>query len=204
MITLSSVAKREKNKLYTGSAFVILLDIVLGDDTARICYNTEDIEWNGNIYQAFPFDIGDISENTDGSDPNVQLRVDNTSQALQYIVEENNGANGTEVIIRVVNTEALDKTESELEEHFVVTKTSVDRQYITFTLGTEYSSRTRRPPNRYMKNSCPFRYKDIRCACTDNTYDFCNHTLTDCRLRNNSERFGGFQGIDQRGVYVHT
>ena len=203
MLTLSAVAKREKNELYTNSAFIILLEILLGDETARICYNTEDITWNGNVYQAFPFDIGDISENNDGSDPNVQLRVDNTSQALQYIVEENNGANGTEVIIRVVNTEALDNTESELEEHFVVTKTSVDKQYITFTLGTEYSSRTRRPVYRYMKNNCPFRYKGIRCGATAEQTS-CNHTLTDCRARNNSERFGGFQGIDQRGVYVHT
>lgn len=203
MLTLSAVAKREKNELYTDSAFIILLDILLGDEVARICYNTEDITWNGNVYQAFPFDIGDISENSDGSDPNVQLRVDNTSQALQYIVEENQGANGTEVIIRVVNTEALDNTESELEEHFVVTKTSVDKQYITFTLGTEYSSRTRRPLYRYMKNSCPFKYKGIRCGATS-ALTYCNHTLTDCRLRNNSERFGGFQGIDQRGVYVHT
>lgn len=201
MLTLSAVAKREKNALSTDSAFLILLDILLETDTVRICYNTEDIEWNGNIYQAFPFEIGDISENTDGSDPNVQLRVDNVSQALQYIVEENNGANGTEVVIRVVNTAAMG-TEPELEEHLVVTKTDVDRQYITFTLGTEYSSRTRRPKERYMKNNCPFQYKGIRCAAVSE-YTYCNHTLTDCRLRNNSERFGGFPGIDQKGVYVH-
>lgn len=202
MLTLSAVAKREKNKIYTGSAFVILLDILLEDDVARICYNTEDITWNGNIYQAFPFDIGDISEKTDGSDPNVQLRVDNTSQALQSIVEENAGANGTEVIIRVVNTAAMSST-PELEEHFVVTKTDIDRQYITFHLGTEYSSRTRRPKERYMKNNCPFQYKGVRCGATAEQTS-CNHTLTDCRLRNNSERFGGFPGIDQKGVYVHN
>ena len=101
MLTLSAIAKREKNKLSTGSAFIILLDIILGDDVARICYNTEDITWQGNLYQAFPFDIGDISENTDGSDPSVQLKVDNTSQVLQYRVEEANGANGTEVVLYV-------------------------------------------------------------------------------------------------------
>ena len=201
MLTLSAIAKREKNKLSTGSAFIILLDIILGDDVARICYNTEDITWQGNLYQAFPFDIGDISENTDGSDPSVQLKVDNTSQVLQYRVEEANGANGTEVVLYVINTEALSNT-PELEEHFVVTKTDVDQQYITFTLGTEYSARTRRPLRRYMKSNCPFKYKGIVCAAVSE-YETCNHTLTDCRLRNNSERFGGFQGIDQKGVYIH-
>lgn len=202
MLTLSSIAKREKNKLSTDSAFIVLLDILLGEDTVRICRNTEDVVWNGNLYQAFPFSIGDISENTDGSDPNVPLSVDNVSQALQYIVEEANGANGTEVILRVVNTAAMENTAPELEEHFVVNKTDVNQQKINFSLGTEYSSRTRRPPQRYMKNNCPFKYKGPRCGCTSSLAS-CNHTLTDCRLRNNSVRYGGFQGIDQKGVYIH-
>lgn len=202
MIQLSSIAKQEKNKLSTGSAFIIMLDIKLGTDTARICYNTEDITWNGNLYQAFPFKLGDVSEDTDGRTPEVPLMVDNTSQALQYAVEEANGGNGTEVILRVVNSEALENPEPELEEKFVVTKTNVTQEYITFTLGVEYSTRTRRPLMRYMKNNCPFRYKSLRCGCTSSLAS-CNHTLTDCRQRNNSQRFGGFQGIDQKGVYVH-
>ena len=202
MLTLSAIAKREKNKLSTDSAFLILLDIVLGDEVARICYNTENITWNGNVYQAFPFDLGDIREKTDGSDPSVTVKVDNVSQALQYLVEDADGANGTEVILRVVNTLAMENTAPELEERFVVTKTDVNQQYITFTLGTEYSARTRRPVRRYMKSSCPFKYKGVQCAAVS-SYGTCNHTLTDCRLRNNSQRFGGFQGIDQKGVYIH-
>ena len=202
MLSLSAVARKEKNRLYTDSVFLVLLDIFLGDEIVRICYNTEDITWNGNLYQAFPFSIGEVAENTDGSDPDVELKVDNVSQALQYAVEEANGGNGTEVILRVVNSLALDQPYAEMEEFFVVTKTQVDQQYITFHLGSEYSSRTRRPLNRYMKNSCNYKYKDVRCACTSNLAT-CDHTLTDCRARGNSHRFGGFQGIDQKGVYVH-
>ena len=201
MISLSAVAKEEKNKLSTGSAFIILLDITLGDEVVRICYNTEDVTWHGNLYQAFPFELGEVSETSDDSDPNVSLKVDNVSQALQYAVEEARGANGTEVILRVVNTEAMDG-DAELEEYFVVVKTSIKEDFITFTLGNEYSARTRRPLNRYMKNNCPFRYKDIRCGATSNL-EGCAHTLQDCRARNNSMRFGGFQGIDQKGVYIH-
>lgn len=203
MISLSAVARREKNKLSTGSSFIPLLEIRLPNDSARICYNTEDVTWNGALYQAFPFEIGEVREETDGSDPNVTLTVDNTSQALQYMVEESRGGNGFPVIIRVVNSENLDSPEPELEEYFVVTKTEITQESITFTLGNEYSSRTRRPLNRYMKNNCPFRYKGIRCGCTA-AETSCNHTLTDCRARNNAARFGGFQGIDQKGVYVHA
>ena len=83
-----------------------------------------------------------------------------------------------------------------------MTKTEVSQSYITFSLGTEYSARTRRPLNRYMKNNCPFKYKGIRCG-AKSTLPGCDHTLLSCRERNNSARFGGFQGIDQKGVYVH-
>ena len=167
MLSLSAIARKEKNELSTDSAFIVLLDIRLGEETVRI-------------------------ENTDGSDPDVELKVDNVSQALQYAVEEANGGNGTEVILRVVNSLALETGYAEMEEFFVVTKTQVDQQYITFHLGSEYSSR----------NSCSFKYKDVRCGCTSN-YPTCDHTLTDCRARGNSHRFGAFQGIDQKGVYVH-
>lgn len=201
MLSLSSVAKQEKNKLSTGSAFIILLDIDLGE-TIRICYNTEDITWNGNLYQAFPFQLGNVSEDTDGSEPNVELKVNNTTQALEQYIEQGNGGNGTQVIIRVVNTENLSSSEAELEEYFTVIKCVVTAEWVTFTLGAEYSARTRRPLNRYMKNNCPFKYKGIRCGATSSKTD-CNHTLTDCRARNNSKRFGGFQGIDQKGVYIN-
>lgn len=205
MLTISSVAKREKNKLSTGSAFIILVDICLGNnetDWPRICYNTEDVEWRGKLYQAFPFTLGEVTETTDGSEPNVELKVDNTTQALESYIEASNGGNGTQVVIRVVNTLALDNDTPEVEEYFTVTKCTVDQSYVTFSLGAEYSSRTRRPLNRYMKNNCPFRYKGIRCGATSKETS-CDHTLKDCRLRNNSVRFGGYQGIDQKGVYVN-
>lgn len=201
MLSLSAVAKQEKNKLSTDSAFLLLLDILLGEDVVRICYNTDNITWGRNVYQSFPFDIGEATEKTDGSDPNLELKISNVSQALQYAVEQTNGASKTEVILRVINTKSVGEN-PETEEHYVVTKTMCDQEYITFTLGTEYSSRTRRPLARYMKNNCPFRYKGIRCACTSGLAT-CNHTLSDCRMRNNATRFGGFQGIDQKGVYVH-
>lgn len=201
MLTLSAVAKREKNKLSTDSAFLILLDIDIKTEVVRICYNTDDIVWNGNLYTAFPFDLGEVSEDDSGTDPSVELKVSNVERSMQYIIEDAKGANGYNVILRVVNSLNLDSDLCEIEEHWVVQKTSVTEGYVTFTLGTEYSSRTRRPLNRYMKNNCPFKYKGIRCGYNGDMPN-CNHTLTDCRQHGNSVRFGGFPGIDQKGVYA--
>lgn len=202
MLALTAVAKREKNELKTGSAFIILLDIVLKDDIIRICYNTEDIEWNGHLYQAFPFELGEVTETTDGSDPNVELAVSNENRALQSAVEESNGGVGLSVILRVVNTKNLESSEAELMEMYSVKKAKTTEKVINFTLGCEYSSRTRRPMNRFMKNNCPFKYKGIRCG-YNGAMPECDHSLTDCRAHDNSVRFGGFPGIDQKGVYTN-
>ena len=52
-----------------------------------------------------------------------------------------------------------------------------------------------------MKNNCPFAYKGIRCG-YNGSKSSCKHTLADCRSHGNSTRFGGFPGIDQKGVYA--
>lgn len=200
MISLTAISKAEKNKLYTDSAFLILLEIRL-TNTVYICYNNEDVTWKGQLYQAFPFEIGETSEDSDSSDPNVMLRVDNVAQGMQWYVEESGGGVGTEVILRVINSLNLASGDADLEEYYTVISCSVSEQWIEFTLGNDYSARTRRPLDRYMKNNCPFAYKGLRCGYNGNLTN-CAHTLTDCRIHENSVRFGGYVGIDQKGSYA--
>ena len=199
MLSISAISKKEKNKLSTDSCFLILLEIRL-KNTVYLCYNNEDVTWKGQLYQAFPFEIGETSEDSDGSDPNVSLKVSNVTQGLQWYVEDSGGGVGTEGILRVVNSLNLNGN-ADLEEVYTVLSCKVDEQWVEFTLGTDYSARTRRPLDRYMKNNCPFAYKGLRCGYKGSSKS-CLHTLADCRAHKNSKRFGGFPGIDQKGVYV--
>ena len=184
MLSISAISKAEKNKLSTDSCFLILLEIRL-QNTVYICYNNEDVTWKGQLYQAFPFNIGETSEDSDGSDPNVTLKIDNVAQGLQWYVVNSKNLNGN----------------ADLEEYYTVLSCKVNEQWIEFTLGNDYSARTRRPLDRYMKNNCPFAYKGIRCG-YNGSKSSCKHTLADCRSHGNSTRFGGFPGIDQKGVYA--
>ena len=199
MLSISAITKAEKNKLSTDSAMLVLLEVRLRN-TVYICYNNEDVTWQGQLYQAFPFKLGETSEESDGSDPNVQLQISNASQGLQWYVEDSDGGVGTEVVLRVVNSKNLNGA-ADLEETYTVLDCKVDEQWVTFTLGNDYSARTRRPLDRYMKNNCPFAYKGIRCG-YNGSKTTCSHTLADCRSHGNSSRFGGFPGIDQKGVYA--
>ena len=199
MISLSAISQAEKNKLSTDSCFLVLLEIRL-QTTIYICYNNEDITWGGHTYTAFPFEVGEVTED-ETADPNVSLKVSNVARGMQWYVEQSGGGVGTEVILRVVNSLNLAGA-ADLEEYFVVTACKIDEQWIEFTLGNGYSAKTRRPIDRYMKNNCPFKYKGLRCGYNGGR-PTCQHTLADCRAHGNSRRFGGFPGIDQKGVYIY-
>lgn len=201
MLSISAVSRAEKNKLSTDSVFLIMLEIQL-PSVVRLVYNNENITWKGNVWQSFPMKLGEANEESNGSDPNLSVQVDNVAQGMTYYVEDAKGAVGTPVILRVVNSENLPNGEADLEEYYVVTECKVNEQWVTFTLGNEYSARTRRPLYRYMKNNCPFAYKGLRCGYSGGIAS-CQHTLQDCRNHGNSERFGGFPGIDQKGVYMN-
>ena len=206
MLSLSAVAKAEKNNLNSDGVFVILMELNLpmkDVDPIRVCRNTEDIEWNGHTWQAFPFELGKVSEDKSGSIPSFEIRIDNTSQALTYYVEASNGANNGEVVFYIVNTKALTLTTAEVEEHYRITKLTVTEQWVTATVGTSYNPHSRRPEGKYVKNSC--RYKEFagpECGYKGTAYTSCNRTLSDCRARGCSKRFGGFPGVDQGGIYV--
>lgn len=206
MLSLSAITKAEKNKMDTDSVFILLLElnIPMADvDPIRVCHNTEDIEWNGHIWQAFPFEIGKVSEDKSGSIPSFEIRIDNTSQALTYYVEASNGANNGEVVFYIVNTKCLQSTSAEVEEHYRITKLTVNEQWVTATVGTSYNPHSRRPEGKYTKNSC--RHKEFggpQCGYKGTEYTSCNRTLSDCRERGCSSRFGGFPGVDQGGIYV--
>ena len=81
---LSTLAKIAKNDIASDTPFVVLLEIKLkGDDESiYICHNNEDVMWNGQLWQAFPFELGEVNEDGTGSLPSIDLSVDNTGRAL--------------------------------------------------------------------------------------------------------------------------
>ena len=206
MLSLSDAAKLQKNLLSSDGAYLILLEIhIAGTDIIlKLVRNTEDIVWNGETWTAFPFTLGNVKNTSDGEIPEITLGVSNVNRIVQSYVEQANGGGNSPVIIRVVNSNLLTETEPLLEEYFTATKCSCKEDYVSFTLGMGYK-KTRRPLQRYMKNFCNACYNSARCgvsAAAYAKYPTCDHTLTNCRLRGNSTRFGGQPLIGQGGLYV--
>ncbi|MBF0406479.1 MAG: hypothetical protein HQM10_03935 [Candidatus Riflebacteria bacterium] len=195
MKIISSAAVAEKNKIATDSAWLILLEINIGADIIRLAGNNEDVTWNSHVWQAFPFELDTIGETGKGEIPSVVVKVSNITGEIQQYLEAADGANGSAVIIRVINTTASSSTESELELSFVLDRSEYDENWISFYLTGANCLSRRVPPRRYLKNFCAFNYGGIKCGVSSGTkitYPACNKTKSDCETRGNSARFGGY------------
>lgn len=198
MLSLSTASILEKNKVATDSAWLMLLDIEYEANHVRLVHNTENIEFQGNTYIAFPFSIADINENSTDL-PNVKLSVSNVTKTIQRMAENNKGFTGAKVKVSIINTNVKDI--ADLEEHFVITGANATAEWMEFTLGTDFSFARRFPLIRIMKDYCPFKFKGVQCGYKGNQTE-CNKTLSRCRELGNSVRFGGEPTIPQGGLYA--
>lgn len=202
MRTLSTAALIEKNKASTSSAWIVLLEIQLDSGTIRLAGNNEDLTWNSQTWQAFPFEIDTVAETGKGEIPAMSVKVSNVTGEIQELLEAVDGGSGTPVIIRVINTAASTGTESEFELALILDRVDYDEQTLNFFL-TGNNCLTRRVPRaRVLKNFCRFslNYGGVECgasAATVSTYPTCNGTYDQCVERSNAARFGGFRSMPE-------
>ena len=205
-LSLSQV--KEKNKLNNDSVYIALAEIRFSDDRVlRLCNDSQDVTWRGEIWKAFPFDLGEIKESSGGATQELALSVSNTLRLVQSYVEQSKGGIDTEVILRIVNTETLDEPIPLVEEIFGVTNTDIDDAAINFSLGLGFPMFPRFPERRFLKNFCEFEYGGIECAASAmalGLYPECNRTLSDCEKRANQLRFGGEISMGQGGFYAES
>ena len=201
MLNLSNIARLEKNKINSDTAWIILLEITVTPDIVfRICSNSENIEWNGETWAAFPFDMDAPRQSTSGELPRFTLRVSNVTRAIEGYLEQQGGGIESKVRIMVVMSSHLEETQPVFDEEFYVHNTSYDQHWVTFTLSGAVKLSRRVPERRFLKNWCPFQYKGLEC-CAKSPLATCDKSLIACQERGNAIRFGGEPAIPIGGLY---
>jgi len=201
MIDLSTAAIIEKNRVSTDGVWLQLAEIVVeNQDVIRLVNNNENIEFLGQTYYMFAFELSSVKQNSTEI-PETTLSVSNVTGAIQQVIEQYDGIIGAKVSIKIINTNVPDYIAA--EENFVVTGTSADRENVVLKLGTDFLFTRRFPNTRVLKDYCPFKFKGPQCGYSGNLPS-CNKTLSDCRAHGNSVRFGGEPTIPQGGLYVRS
>jgi len=195
----------EKNKLASQEPWLLLLRLMLDDDPAEYIYlarNTEDVVYGGQVYTAFPFEIGEFKQANSGEIPSISLRVCNIMQSLQSEIELYDGLVDRNVMFYLVhNAHLVDGTGYEaLTWSFNITGCVVTWEWVTFILNAPNPLRRRFPLYRYMPNHCPWIFKGVECKYTGS--GTCKKTLLTCRALNNALNFGGHIGLGAGGMRI--
>lgn len=154
----------------------------------------------GYAWISFPFEIDEISDSNKNTVPQVELRVGNVSRAIQYYLDIGDGGVGSNVTLSVVHSKHLELAAPEVEYSFKCVDCKSDAKWVHFVLGAASPYLMRFPRNRFLKNYCRWVFASEDCGYTG-AETTCDKTLTQCRLRSNSARFGGFPGVGYGGVH---
>ncbi len=198
-LPLSSIAIEEKNKLANSdSVFLIALEIIIPGlpDSIKVVANTEDVTWRDDNWQAFPFEMEEITETDSGEVPRVDIRVSNVSREMEFYLHEYdrytklNGHQPVICHIYVLNTLDLESGDPVVSHEFELIQPKTNPQWATFTLGAS-NPFNRRFPQRRMIPVCGWKFKDARCRYSGSSRN-CNKSFARCKQLNNTHRYGGF------------
>ncbi len=206
MKTLPANLITAKNALASTHPWILLLEVTIPSDPEeiiRLARNTEDVEFQGNPYTAFPFEIDAVKETSKGELPVVSLRVVNVSQMVQSYIEEYDGLVGQPVKLIVVNANHLSVDYSELELNFDITACQANALWVTWNIGAPNPLARRFPLYRYLGLSCAWagHFKGVECKYIGSD-TICDGTLDACRAKANAVNFGGFPGLSQGGIRI--
>jgi len=185
MLDLSVVAKSVKNMLADGGTWFVLLSVKNKDNSIHfdIVANTDDVEWNGKTFIAFPFSMQDVTESTKGSLPNFTLSVCNVDRIVQsYIEGDVSHGSGWDVDMMVVHSSNLANTNPEVIFSFKTLNVTADENNVTFTIGMQNPLRQQFPRRKMMTNFCQNTFKSRGCTYTGSDTS-CGKTIQDCRLK---------------------
>jgi len=188
---LTTLQKLEKNRLYSGGAWIVLLNININDTYyVKVCNNNEDITFGGNLYYAFPFSMEVITlEDSKGEINDITLKVSNLTGIIMNYIEKTDGAINSTITISVVSSKHLEEA-AVFEEMMKIASISYDDSWIELKLSADYITSFRIPIRTYKRDFCDYQFKSVECGYSG-TETECNRSLTRCRALGNNIRYGG-------------
>lgn len=200
MNTLSASVIDFKNSISTNDVLLLALELHIPSliDPIYLIRNNEDITWRSITWQAFPFNMDEISETSTNEVPSVAIMMANASRALEKYVSDydlwlkENAHQSIIATIHVISTADLVNTESIISMSFEVSSFNSNASQIVFNLTQKNLYVKRWPPNQITRK-CHFKFGSTECGVVSS--GTCNKTMADCRRHGNSVRFGGFPSV---------
>lgn len=202
--TLPNDIKQDLIDPYSGGAWFLLCEIsVPSYDTFRIARNTEQVTYDGNVYEPANFDVSDQTFSSDGSLPRLTLRVaHDANKTLETIMNSSSGAEGGTVKLIKVCSKFLSTSVPALEATYGILAPESDETGVSLLLGPPNKLSQTIPIRSYNSSGCPYAtstlFKGVECGYSG-ADSSCTGLYDDCRTKGNAARFGGDLGLDPNG-----
>jgi len=169
MAILSLAAQRDKSKLASGDAWLLLLDVIWNGTHMRLARNVDPVEFDagdGNgiqTYAPFNFELT-VDQPGGGQLPSASIKASNTMRILQGIIEQYAGIAGAIANIYVYNT-ANPKGEPDLALATTIMRTVCTAEIANFSLSAPSPIRMLFPRFLYRATFCMWvsNYKGPQC-----------------------------------------
>lgn len=196
----------EKNKVSSGTPFLVLLDIEVIDPVTaasiiniRVAKNDEDVSFEGNTFFASSFEFEYREE--PGAQPDVSISIVDYNQTIQSYMQTYNGCIGSHVKIYAVNAGDLTAPAEDVE-FFDVIGASASDYNIRWTLGAENTVTLKFPRRMQSRDKCPWQYKGAQCGYVGGltSCDLSFAGANGCVVHNNSLNYGGYVGLSKSKI----
>ncbi len=162
MITTAGVL--ETNKLASGAAWLLLLEVVHGATTLRYTSDLTVTTWNGFIWSLRPIRVESVKETLKAEITRVVVRIgiSDLDTALMNTMEAD-GFVGSTVTLYIVNSTLLAAPTAEVTEQYTVVESDMDTEWITLTVGMNNPMLRRFPRDNYVPSTCRNRFRGTIC-----------------------------------------
>lgn len=202
MATLSEAVIAHKNSVASSDPILVALELSIPslEEPVYIIRNNENVVWRGVTWQAFPFEIDDITENSSGEVSSINITVANASAAMGVYIKaydafvKENAYEPIIATIHVISIADLDNTDAIISISLNVGSFNVTSVQAVFNL-TQKNLYIKKFPPEIITRRCRFKFGSTECGVVAESGQTCDKTLRTCRSYNNSVRFGGYPSV---------
>jgi phage-related protein len=180
----------EKNRQYTEHPWIFLFEVEVGTglDPWRFAAYPEPVPWNGYTWERMNAAVEMISQNSAGRLAGINVHVSNV--ALQVSAHQATyDLRGRDVSIYIINRRHLDVT-TVINFTYRINNIQRSDTDALFELGHEDLFLLQLPHVRWIRDHCPYRYRDGNCRYPED--EFGKNTEQDLLLGGDSNKGGGW------------
>ena len=184
----------EKNKRFTEHPWIFLFEVAIdsADGPWRFAAYPEPIDWNGYTWAAMSASVEMIRQDSSGRLAGVDLHVSNVALEVSTY-QETYDLRGRDVAIYIINRGHLDETTVVSFTYRVNNIQRGDTDAI-FELGHEDLFLLQLPHQRWIRDHCPYRFRDDNCQYPDD--EFGKNTEQNLLIGGDSNKGGGWNTLN--------